>query len=309
MILLLPATLGAQESDAGFRTHVVEEGATLWGLAQAFYGDAHEWTRIFDANRDRILDPEVLPTGLELIIPSTPGSDADVTRPPPDDLRDRSAGSPVYVAGAFFRAPWLTPRDAEPMHSGTLVEFDDANRGGHSVQPFDRVRIAMKASLPAVGTRLQAFRIERDAGVIGRVVRPTGTLTVVEVTSTGVLAEAEELFGRMAVGDAVRPLPPLPVDPDRAGHPVNGGLRVRVIGFAESRPLRLPGDYLFLGAGTNGGLRAGDILESAPTDPTEGRATVHVVAVHDGYATARLSRVENPMFGIGVELGLSRRVP
>jgi hypothetical protein len=82
-----------------------------------------------------------------------------------------------------------------------------------------------------------------------------------------------------------------------------------VIGFAESRPLRLPGDYLFVGAGTNGGLRVGDVLESAPTGATQGGVTVHVVAVHDGYATARLLRVENPMFGIGVELGLSRRVP
>jgi hypothetical protein len=367
MILLRPVVAQAQESHVGPRTHVVEKGNTLWGLARMFYGDAYEWTRIFEANRDRIRDPEELRAGLELVIPSAngashtagaagvsgiavvgsgavaaappfpgggnrpgmgtprPDSDAEEERTfglptPPEgvpagavppgsaDLRGRHAGSPVYIIGAFNRAPWLVPHDVEPVGQGMILGFADPARGGHSVQPFDRVTIATEGSLPAVGTRLQAFRIERDAGPIGRVVRPMGTLTVVEATSTGVLAEAEDLYGRMAVGDGVRPLPAPPVSPDEMGRPVTDDLRVRVIGFAEARPLRLPGDYVFIRAGTSQGLRAGDVLQTVPVDTVEGGATVHVVAVHDEYATGRLSRVENPMFGIGVELGLSRRV-
>jgi len=324
MFLLLPASASAQEVDPGTRMHVIQEGNTLWGLAERFYGSADEWTRIFEANRDRIEDPEVLPTGLELVIPNAGaasvsgivvmGPREDSSAPPlaesapstelspESDLRRRGAGPPVYVDGVFYRAPWLIQHGSKPAGSGTIMELDHERRGS-SVRPFDRVRIAVEGSLPTVGSRLQAFRVEGDHGAIGRVVQPTGTLTVVEVASTHILAEANDLFARMTVGDFVRPLPAPPVTLDQASRPVTERLRVHVIGFAEFRPLRVPGDYLFLETGTNGGVRAGDVFEVG-----DGGGTVQVVTVHDAYATARIARLENPKFEIGVELRLSRRM-
>ena len=52
-------------------THVVAEGETLRRIAgySEIYGDSAQWQRIYDANRERIRDPDVLPTGVELAIP------------------------------------------------------------------------------------------------------------------------------------------------------------------------------------------------------------------------------------------------
>ena len=52
-------------------SHVVAEGETLRRIAgySEIYGDPEAWSRIFDANRDKLSDPNVLPAGVELAIP------------------------------------------------------------------------------------------------------------------------------------------------------------------------------------------------------------------------------------------------
>lgn len=52
-----------------FRTHVVQSGETLTGIAFAYYGRASLWTRIFDANRDVLPNENNLTTGMTLRIP------------------------------------------------------------------------------------------------------------------------------------------------------------------------------------------------------------------------------------------------
>ena len=47
----------------------VQPGDNLWDLARTFYGDPLAWTRIFDANRGRIPDPDHLAVGQVLDIP------------------------------------------------------------------------------------------------------------------------------------------------------------------------------------------------------------------------------------------------
>ena len=54
---------------AGERTYEVQEGDTLWAIADRFYGDGTKWPRIHEANRDRIDDPDVIQPGWELTIP------------------------------------------------------------------------------------------------------------------------------------------------------------------------------------------------------------------------------------------------
>lgn len=61
--LLLPAT--------GPRTHKIVDGDTLPALAQRYLGSAARAREILDANRDVLSDPELLPIGVELKIPST----------------------------------------------------------------------------------------------------------------------------------------------------------------------------------------------------------------------------------------------
>jgi nucleoid-associated protein YgaU len=47
----------------------VKKGDTLSKIAGQEYGDASEWRRIFDANRDKIKDPDLIHPGQELTIP------------------------------------------------------------------------------------------------------------------------------------------------------------------------------------------------------------------------------------------------
>ncbi|HZZ98446.1 MAG TPA: LysM peptidoglycan-binding domain-containing protein [Candidatus Saccharimonadia bacterium] len=44
-------------------------GDTLWKLAQRFYGDGNKWTKIYNANKNEIRNPNGLEKGLTLTIP------------------------------------------------------------------------------------------------------------------------------------------------------------------------------------------------------------------------------------------------
>ena len=45
------------------------KGDSLSKIAQREYGDAKQWTRIFEANRDIITDPDLIHPGQELRLP------------------------------------------------------------------------------------------------------------------------------------------------------------------------------------------------------------------------------------------------
>jgi nucleoid-associated protein YgaU len=52
------------------RKHVVRDGDTLGGLAEQYYGDARRYKELFAANRDVLSNPELLPIGVTLQIPT-----------------------------------------------------------------------------------------------------------------------------------------------------------------------------------------------------------------------------------------------
>jgi nucleoid-associated protein YgaU len=51
------------------QTYVVQSGDTLSKIAQKYYGDASLYTRIFQANRDVLSDPNKISPGQKLRIP------------------------------------------------------------------------------------------------------------------------------------------------------------------------------------------------------------------------------------------------
>ena len=51
------------------RTHKVQPGDTLSKIAKQFYGDANKYTKIFEANKDHLTDPNMIKVGQVLRIP------------------------------------------------------------------------------------------------------------------------------------------------------------------------------------------------------------------------------------------------
>lgn len=50
-------------------TYVVQHGDTLSKIAKEHYGDAKRYMEIFNANRDKLSDPDKIYPGQELVIP------------------------------------------------------------------------------------------------------------------------------------------------------------------------------------------------------------------------------------------------
>lgn len=67
-----PDPTKAQPEQAG-STYTVKSGDSLSAIAKREYGDAGEWRRIFEANRDQIKDPDLIHPGQELKIPPREG--------------------------------------------------------------------------------------------------------------------------------------------------------------------------------------------------------------------------------------------
>jgi nucleoid-associated protein YgaU len=60
-----------QVENPGYYTkYTVEKGDSLSKIAKAFYGDLHEYTKIFNANRDTLENPDNIEVGQVLTIPN-----------------------------------------------------------------------------------------------------------------------------------------------------------------------------------------------------------------------------------------------
>ena len=57
------ATTGAEQ------TYTVVSGDSLSKIAKRYYGDANQWPRIHEANRDQIKNPDLIHPGQKLRIP------------------------------------------------------------------------------------------------------------------------------------------------------------------------------------------------------------------------------------------------
>jgi nucleoid-associated protein YgaU len=63
------AGAGAQATAGAGRTYTVQAGDTLSGIAKEHLGDASKYTKIFEANRDVLSDPDRIKPGQVLKIP------------------------------------------------------------------------------------------------------------------------------------------------------------------------------------------------------------------------------------------------
>jgi len=61
------ASAGGASSTA--RTYTVQPGDSLSKISRQFYGDANKYMKIFEANKDKLSDPDKVRAGMDLVIP------------------------------------------------------------------------------------------------------------------------------------------------------------------------------------------------------------------------------------------------
>jgi nucleoid-associated protein YgaU len=63
------AAAAAANAPSSTRTYTVQAGDTLSKIAKQFYGNANDYNRIFEANRDKLDNPDKIRVGQQLAIP------------------------------------------------------------------------------------------------------------------------------------------------------------------------------------------------------------------------------------------------
>ncbi|MCH7533309.1 MAG: LysM peptidoglycan-binding domain-containing protein [Gemmatimonadetes bacterium] len=327
-ILILPGIALAQQAQGN---HSVVDGDTLWDLAQQYYGDPFDWRRIWEANRADIADPNLILPGQVLVIPGTEPTtevtDVVVASPDPVDpadvptifVQDRSvvrggvvrAGSIDYLAvprDFVFSAPWLTHLEGDPPHTGVLEGSAGGTNRGVTVRSYERVRVAM--DVPArVGERLQIFKVDRTIEDVGRVVQPTGVMTVSSVVDGGVIGVIIKEYGRILPGHFVGPMPAYDLSVGEYADPVSGGNAAMVMGFATGASLQDIGHVAFLDLGTDDGIVLGDeftLYNASDTDAVEG--VLQVVGLADETSAARVITMRDAVFEQGVVVRLTKKM-
>jgi nucleoid-associated protein YgaU len=64
------AAAGNAPSTTAARSYTVQAGDSLSKIAKQFYGDANKYMKIFEANKDKLTDPDKIKPGMDLVIPS-----------------------------------------------------------------------------------------------------------------------------------------------------------------------------------------------------------------------------------------------
>jgi nucleoid-associated protein YgaU len=64
------AAAAAGGSTSGARTYTVKPGDSLSKISQEFYGQANQYMKIFEANKDTLKDPNAIKPGQKLKIPN-----------------------------------------------------------------------------------------------------------------------------------------------------------------------------------------------------------------------------------------------
>jgi hypothetical protein len=333
-------------------THTVVRGDTLWDLAETYYDDPFQWRRIWEANRDRVADPNLIFPDQVFAIPgreaaqvsevtvqpgAEPAAQPAAEREPPAAQQPRqppaqsAANAPTIfrrdtatMAGMeggraaetwtvspvmALAAPWVVRIGEEPEYLGNVDRMASGATASRTVRTYDRVRVVFESTPPPAGTQLQVFRPDKIIESVGRVMLPTGVLTISEVDGNEAAAVVSRELDRMTLGDLVRPLPEFRPSIDRP-EPVSGGGEAMIMGFAGPNVLQDLGSIAFLDRGADNGVSIGDEYEflnpAAGSGVVEGR--LQVVGTTSGMAAARIVSMDDAVFRQGIVVRLARKM-
>lgn len=354
-----PEPLRAQQgAQAQQEAYEVEEGDTLWDIADRLLNDPFQWQRIWKANQSEIENPDLIYPGERFAIPgmeaaaardrapqrdarqqqarekqveqhmrermkerradaeqeagvTVGGEDPEETAPARASLFDTGREGEGIAAGGIsaeerpplhpvsrsgiWGAPFLAGRDVLRPRARML---GPATAGDRPVQAWqgrtgDEVRVELRGLDASAGDTLFAVEIGRSLGERGRVVQPTGVLSVEEVVADTAVARVGEVFGLVRDGDPIVLYPSPPVPEATQFREADVGLTARILEAADGSALLREGGLVFLDRGASAGVRVGDVFLAAPpkTSPeSAGRNGVRVIVVRvrPGSSTARV---------------------
>jgi LysM repeat protein len=140
-----PSRGGSGESSSPPRTHVVQAGETLSGLAARYLGSSARYREIYDANRDVLRTPDDLRDGVTIVIPDAPK---------PRD--QRTAGSSGGAASSGNPGVKAQPASAR---SGETKNNDSPATAPRGDVPSEKIRFA-----PVKGGPFSAGRVAPAPG-------------------------------------------------------------------------------------------------------------------------------------------------
>jgi phage tail protein X len=345
-MIVLPSVAQAQTP----QTHRVVAGETLWSLAQRYYTDPYRWPRIYEANRGVVEDPHWIYPGEELVIPDVTATETVVQQvtvspapapaaapaAPPQPVEAVEPDRTIFysnTAGQGFgliataeqnrlavprsiayAAPWLGPLDRDPDHLGQVMEFagaEDEHVPRTTALPFDRLELAFSGPVPARGTELLAFRVDREIDGLGQVLIPTGVLAVSDPVPGGAVALVVDAFDRLSMGDLVIALPTFTLQPGARPQPTTTGADATLVAVAVDHALQEMHDIAFLDQGSDHGVQVGDeyVWNEGTGTPPEVEGRLQVISTHPDHSSARIVWIRNPIFQTGVRVRIDRRMP
>lgn len=203
----------------GETQHVVEEGESLWSIAQDTLGDGSKFTEIYDANAgvpqangNQLSDPGSIDVGWVLEIPTTPSAapvqEAPVTEEAPTEIptaEDPTAAAPD-MSGLGIAPTAEAPAAAEaPANTTAVDQADEADAGSDWIDEAFNLRtlggigaIAAAGILSVLGIRRMKQRRQRRHGE--RIAMPAGEAATMELE----LRAVENPLGMEAVDHALR---------------------------------------------------------------------------------------------------------
>jgi hypothetical protein len=217
---------------------------------------------------------------------------------------------PAVSRDGVYSAPWLIPLFSDAESDGVLEGLAGDQARVRALRTFDRVRLSFEGDVPRVGDLLQLYRVSHDIPDVGRVVQPTGVVTVSELGGDGAVGIVTKEYGRITAGDLVRPVPGYTLTDGQRAEPVSGGSESVILGFEGRDALHEPGSIAFLDIGADDGVAIGDVFElfdrTAGTGVTSG--ALRVVGVTSHGAAARIVQMDADVFNSGVVVQLTRKM-
>ena len=342
------------DSVADGRTHTVRPGDTLWDLADRFLSDPYDWHDIFELNPSVVEDPHWIYPGERLRIPGAGVSRVDavqveraedylrnfdedrgrypansVFRRPANEgsglsalLLDESPPRPAVTRDDFLRAPLIVPLAERPAEGATVRVLEE-NPLELDLPPSARRNVEVVVGLggltSGVGDTLKAVRRVRTEEPHGEVTVPMALLEVNRLWSDSARATVVQMYGDYTVGDPVVAAEPYELQVTAQPAPIredDTAITGSVVGFAVPQVLIGPGDFVFIDAGGEEGVRLGDEFavysrveaDAIGSGAPDALATLRIVRVAAATATARVTAVRDPGTRPGDPVRLIRRL-